>query len=468
VAALAGLPAGAALALIFAAIALRGVWRLARGLAERERQSTERLRAGRMITIGHDAQGLPVEVPERALAAHALILGATGAGKTTTMLTLLSDQIEQGRGVVAIDLKGSPAFAAQLRAAAEAAGRPFRVWQPDGQTHWNPLANGNATELKDKLLDTERFTEPHYQRAAERYLQLAITTAQAAEPGQPLTLARVVGLMNPARLAALARRAGPERQAHVQEYVAGLTSDQVSAIRGLGSRLAVLTESHAGPLLEPGAPGDTLDLRAALDGGEVVLFSLNSSTYGGLAAMLGTLAVADLTAASGARLAAWPDQHSQALVAIDEFSALRSDNLLSLLVRGREAGIGVMLATQELADLNRAGAGVRDQVLGDTALKIAHRQDVPESARAVAELSGTIETWERSYQHRPGARGARHLTSASDRLVRRTRIDAERISSLATGEAAVMTKAPYTSSQLARIRRRTRERKGGREPPLSR
>ena len=77
---------------------------------------------------------------------------------------------------------------------------------------------------------------------------------------------------------------------------------------------------------------------------------------------------------------------------------MHSDNVLALLARGREAGVGVLLATQELADLDRAGRGLRDQILGNTALKIAHRQDVPESAAAVARLAGTVRVWERSYQ----------------------------------------------------------------------
>lgn len=446
-------PPAVALALLGGALLVRGVWRATRHVRARHAEVAARAAAGPAITIGRDADGRAVQIPERTLAAHGLILGATGAGKSTTLLTLLSEQIRRGRPVIAIDLKGSPAFAAELRTAAEAAARPFIQWTPDGDCHWNPLAAGNATELKDKLLSTERFTEPHYRRAAERYLQMAIQIGQETAPDQPLTLARVVQLMSPDRLAAASRRTPRARSDYVREYVNTLTPDQHSAIRGLASRLAVLTESHTGPLLEPGAPERTLDLRRALRGGEVVVFSLNSSTYGGLAAMLGTLAVQDLVAASGARLSDGPGTAPVAMVAIDEFSALHSDNVLSLLARGREAGIGVLLATQELADLDRAGRGLREQILGNTALKIAHRQDVPESAEQVARLAGTVRVWERSYQTRAGSGGHGDGTSTSARLVDRLRVEPERVSTMATGEALVVIKSPSASAHVTRIRR---------------
>ena len=89
-----------------------------------------------------------------------------------------------------------------------------------------------------------------------------------------------------------------------------MTPDQLSAVRGLGTRLAMLSESHTGRFLSSDGAGATaaaagigdqppIDLRRALEGGEVVLFSLNSSTYGKLAAQLGTLAIQDLVAAAG-------------------------------------------------------------------------------------------------------------------------------------------------------------------------
>ncbi len=443
------------------ALSARLAARVVRRLRIRDAEGARRGAIASALTIGTDSSGRPVLVPDQALAAHGLILGATGAGKSTTLLTLLAEQVRRGRPVVAIDLKGSPAFAAELRDAARAAGRDFRQWTPDGGSHWNPLAVGNATELKDKLLGTERFTEPHYRRAAERYLQTAIQVAHEAAPGEPLTLARVVELMAPERLAVATGRLPQARREHVRDYIGSLTPDQVSAVRGLASRLAVVSESHCGRFLEPAAGAPTVDLHRALARDEVVLFSLNSSTYGSLAAMLGTMVVQDLVATAGARLAGGTPNGARgggaevgAIVAIDEFSALHSDNVVALLARGRESGIGVLLATQELADLDRAARGLRDQVLGNTALKIAHRQDVPESAETLARLAGTVRVWEASYQSRPSSRATpgREL-STNARLVERYAVEPEQVRALSTGEALVILKSPRASAQLTRIRR---------------
>jgi len=417
------------------------------------------------IILGVSPDGRAVVLPDRALAAHGLILGASGSGKSTTMLTILCAQIDRGRPVVVIDMKGSPLFAAELRQMTEAAGRRFLQWTPDGGAHWNPLASGNATELKDKLIATERFTEPHYQRAAERFLQLTIQVQRELRPETPPTLTSVVEMLDPDRLAASVRSLAPDRGDRIRDYLSSLTPDQISAVRGLATRLAVLTESHTGPYLEPGDRSSTIDLRQTLAGpaaqAPVVVFSLNSSSYGRLAAQLGTLVVQDLVSATGARLSsAESSSPPPAVIAIDEFSGLQSDNVLALLARGREAGMGVLLATQELADLDRAARGLRDQVLGNTAVKIAHRQDVPESAETVARLAGTLREWERTYHERPGPLGGSDLRRSSLRLVDRYAVEPDRIRTLGTGEAVVIVKAPRSQTSFARVNRPARTERG--------
>jgi conjugal transfer pilus assembly protein TraD len=447
------MPAPIVLAIGAAAVVARVLGRDLRHVRRRDAKIAKRALELGGVPLGTGPSGKAVVIPQQALAAHGLILGATGAGKSTTLLTLLTQQIANGRPVVAIDLKGSPGFANELRAAAKAAGRPFVQWTPDGGAHWNPLAVGNATELKDKLLATERFTEPHYRRAAERYLQLAIQVAKETGGAEPVTLDRVVTLLTPERLAVATRGLPRARSEYIRDYLNSLTPDQHSAVRGLASRLAILTESHTGRFLEPSATGPTVDLRQALEGRQVALFSLNSSTYGGLSALLGTLAVQDLVAAAGSRLSNSGQAAGNALVGIDEFSALGSDNVMALLARGRESGVGVLLATQELADLDRAGRGLRDQVLGNTALKIAHRQDVPESAQTVAKLAGTIRVWDRSYQERGTKLGLSGGVSSSVRLVERYAIEPDSVSTLRTGEAVVIVKSPRASAQVTQIRR---------------
>jgi hypothetical protein len=128
------------------------------GRASARRADRAARAGGGGVWLGSDLDGRPVVLGDRQLSAHALILGASGAGKSTTMLSILSEHVVRGRPVVAIDMKGSPDFARRLEAAAATAGRPFRIWTLDGPSSWNPLGHGNATELKDKLIATERFT----------------------------------------------------------------------------------------------------------------------------------------------------------------------------------------------------------------------------------------------------------------------------------------------------------------------
>jgi len=350
--------------------------------------------------------------------------------------------------VVAIDLKGSPAFARELAEAANSAGRPFRLWTPDGPGHWNPLQHGNATELKDKLIATERFTEPHYQRAAERYVQRALQVLQHAHPGRAPTLEEVVEVMDPQRMPRMLRGLPAQMTEQVQDYLAGMTADQGSAVAGLRTRLAILTESHTGQYLAPGQGSTTIDIRGALAGPEVVLFSLNSSKYGKLAAQLGTLVIQDLVAASGSRLG--EQERSQAVVGIDEFSGLGADHVVSLLVRCRESGITVLVATQELADLERAARGLRDQVIGVTAVKIAHRQEVPASARAIAEMAGTEKVWQETRQI--GGRVFGYDTGrGTRRQVDRFVVEPNEIARLRRGQAVVITKLPVARTRMVQV-----------------
>jgi conjugal transfer pilus assembly protein TraD len=238
-----------------------------------------------------------------------------------------------------------------------------------------------------------------------------------------------------------------------------LTGDQLSAIRGLGTRLAIITESHTGSYLGGASPlRDNVDLRAALRGEQVVVFSLNSSSYGKLAAQLGAIAIQDLITVAGERMAD-PSLRHPASVAVDEFSALDrgGDHVLGLNARCREAGIGALVSAQEPTDFERAARGLLNQILGSTAVKIVHRLDVPSSAEMVAQLAGTHTVWEQSHhvEHHP-LFGDRASGRSVVREVERFLVHPNVIKSLPTGRAVVITKVPETRVRIVDVAPPTR------------
>jgi hypothetical protein len=89
--------------------------------------------------------------------------------------------IEAGCGAVVVDPKGDEMLAEHLRATAETCGAPFLAWSPEGSLAYNPYAHGSHTEIADKALAGERFTEPHYLRQAQRYIANAVRAMQAAK-----------------------------------------------------------------------------------------------------------------------------------------------------------------------------------------------------------------------------------------------------------------------------------------------
>ena len=67
-----------------------------------------------------------VPLPEEALSTHALIIGATGSGKTNFIHHLIAQDLERGHSVVLLDARGDLAAAA-IEIAARVGIKPSRV-----------------------------------------------------------------------------------------------------------------------------------------------------------------------------------------------------------------------------------------------------------------------------------------------------------------------------------------------------
>ncbi len=343
------------------------------------------------LIVGCDGRGAPVSVPFGGArgGSHTLIVGATGSGKTVTQTWTAVRAIERGMGAVVIDPKGDRRLRAALARAAECAAAEFIEWTPDGPSVFNPFASGGETEIADKLLAGERFSEPHYLRQAQRYIGHVVRTLRGA--GFEVSLQAVAYHLDPSRLAVLARELPDHEAQPTRRYLESLSTRQVADLAGVRDRLAIVAESDVGRWLDPGVGGSrTFDLREAIRERAVVYFDLAADSRPLLTQMLGAAIVQDLTST----VAALQRSPVPTAVVIDEFASIAAEQIVRLFGRARSAGVSVVLGTQELADLRLPGReSLLEQVLGNLSALIAHRQVVPRSAELIAGLSGTVGVW---------------------------------------------------------------------------
>ena len=72
-------------------------------------------------------------------------------------------------------------------------------------------------------------------------------------------------------------------------------------------------------------------------------------------------------------------------------------------------------------------------MLGITAVKIVHRQDVPESAHTIAQIAGTEKVWEETRQIGGGLFGGYGTSRGTRRRVERFIVHPNEIKTLRTG-----------------------------------
>lgn len=356
------------------------------------------------VTLGVSRYGKKITQPDIEGAAHSLVLGGAGRGKTTTMLMGMRDVIRQGRGLVVLDLKGSKDVPEQLAAWAARYDRKFLHWSihdprlryagPGGApAFYDAIGRGDPSRRKDLIVGSQKWDVEYYKTVIEHYLQNAFTVMDLVPPqdgADAITdLARMLDIRH---LSARANQLNEAEHADVLAAIhhvrTGMGEQEKSGIRNMYARLQTLIQSTAGAWLRRDPSGErNINLRQVADEGHVVCFSLDSGNYEATSAMVAGLIVQDLKTLSS-DLRHTPARRGPLHVYLDEFSAAGHDNILGLLARARDARMPVTLSTQALADLRRANPDFLAQVLGIISCFMIHGTNTHDDATMLAGLTG--------------------------------------------------------------------------------
>ena len=433
--------------------------RLARRRAAEQRVEPARKRLGGAVVeprlaLGTNRNGGLVHIPiGLARGVHALVLGATGTGKTVTQAAIAQAYVLAGLPAIVLDPKGDPYLRAVLEATARHMGVRFREWTPEGSAVYNPLARGNATEIADKALAGHRWSEPHYELATQRLLLYVLDTMQVAELWPP-SLSTIAHHMDTERLDALASKVGGETAERVSAYVDGLSERAKADLGGGRNRLSVLADGALGRVLDPAlGEGEEIDLANSLYSGEVVYFHIDADRYPVASQLLAAALVIDLVTLT----AELQGGDMRGLLVIDEFAALAADQVSRLFGRARSAGLSLLLGTQTLADLRGARPEdptdtLTEQILSNVECAIVHREADPDSAERLARMAGTYESW--STTERVDGRRPESWFERPEGTRTRTRefvVSPDQIKRLHVGEAALIRPTARANGEIVGV-----------------
>lgn len=338
--------------------------------------------------LGIDTEmATPVILTDQDANLHTLAIGTTGSGKTTTVCNVIESAVCRRLPVFYVDGKGDLALAHQLKALAEMQQVPFYLFSMVGESvRYNPLASGGITSKKDRIIELRHWSEDHYRKIAEGYLQTVFSILQICE--KPIDLITLAKYLEIGALYDLVRERG---NSSLVDKIEKLEAHQ-NHIGSLIAEIENMAQSEIGHLFDCQS-GPVITLQQALQEKALVYFSLQPLAFPAYAESLGKLIINDLKALAATQLE--KTAKKKIFVIFDEFSVFAGEQIIHLINQGRSAGIHAILSTQSLSDIERKGGdALVGQIVSNCNNFIIQRQNYPQDAEQLANIIGTFDQFQ--------------------------------------------------------------------------
>lgn len=394
---------------------------------------------------------------------HVHVLGASGFGKTVLLMNIIKQKISHGKGLMFLDLKNDSTTINEILRHAESVNRLhdvelFSLSDLKNSKCYNLFHSGTATQLRDKVMMSLNWSEEFYKNQAASYLlDLMIGLVYLRESkGREFDFYDIYKCVTSAEhiqnLIELVDKDSTEEKIALQEAKHFLMQkDNYGSLQGLRSQLHSLVKSDFGKLLRSGSQNG-ISLFSSVMSSKIILFILDSRSYGETAKVVGRLILQDLKAVS----AKVDDKVERSLrrpfnIIIDEFADLAQEDFIAFLDRARSSKMSVVVSHQEIADLERVSKEFAGRLLGNTAATYCFLQKRPESAELIAGIAGTKEVKEETIQVDTKLFFRTPTGMRSLKYVERFIVHPNEIKSLKVGECVVIKKYPFAHSHFVRV-----------------
>lgn len=303
----------------------------------------------------------PLSIPEEVMNRHALIVGPAGSGKTSGLIVpWIVDALCNDWSVVAIDVKGDLADDVVTFARRVSAGEVEDLitrWdfsRPETSCAWDWMAELTTEARLDAAVtailgrqNTNSSADPYFYQRDYRLLRGLLSFAHAVSPHTRTAGQLIRMLQNDGRLqnAVLANRQAPGA-GELLDALRHPTSEYVKVVSGVVTALAMFDSTGASAVTAARQGTPRLELEATLDENKCLIVGAPMSG-GQMSATLSSLLFNQLAQRLYER---FEHRRRRTLLVIDEAPRVADRvDLEQLMAVSRSAGVGVVLAVQDVA-----------------------------------------------------------------------------------------------------------------------
>lgn len=360
------------------------------GAARQMRAGRDVPKDGRRLFTALGSEGMrPVALGDDAMRRHTALLGSTGSGKSTVMISAVLSDMRSGLGGCVIDPKGDLVADILARIRPEDLHR-IAVVDPsseDGFAGFDLLGGGDPDLRADVVLGAlKRIFGDSWGVRTDTYLGMGLRLIAEDRGASLIDWPRVYSDVG-YRHRLVSRITDPVQRSAWDAYEALSAAEQTTYVApAMGKILSMISRPRLRAVIAQ--PEPKLDIQRHLESGGWMLVSLAPGPIGEPAAQfLGALATYGVWSAVEARAAIPREKRRTLGIYLDELLSLNDlpFGIEPMFERARGLGGAITVAVQALS---RVPEQTRASLLGNAATLVCFRSGADEAARIAREMPG--------------------------------------------------------------------------------